>query len=364
MSLKCTPLYEEHLELGAKMAPFGGWDMPIQYQGIIAEHNWTRSSCSIFDICHMGELVLRGDYLKSNFDKIVTINLKNMPAGSCRYGFMLNDKGGIIDDLVVYRFDIDKWMIVVNAATLEKDEAHLRKNLSSDCYFENISGKAAKLDLQGPLSAEVLKACINEDVRALKYFHHAEFDILGDKNIISRTGYTGELGFEIYINSEKVVELWKALLNDKRVKPAALGARDTLRLEMAYSLYGQDIDENTTPLEADLEHFVYFEKDFIGKDALIKQKAEGLKRKLCCFKLDSRKSPRHGHKIQSGWDEIGEVTSGSFSPTLSCGIGMGYIKTEHAKIGDAILLSDGKTQFPAAVVEKPFYKQGSIKKEV
>lgn len=362
-NLKSTPLIEEHKRLGAKIAPFGGWAMPIQYDGIISEHNWTRKHVSLFDICHMGEFMLKGDLKNSGLDNIVTMKLDDMPMGGCRYGFLLNNNGGVIDDLIVYKLGVDSWMIVVNAATTSKDEAHFRKHLSNDSYLKNISDQTAKLDLQGPLSKIVLERLIDRTIGKLTYYTFSNFRLLGEANIISRTGYTGELGYELYISASKVKELWNTLMKDERVRPAGLGARDTLRLEMAYPLYGQDIDETLTPVEAGLERFVDYNKDFIGKAALLAKKASPSYKKMVFFATDSRRAPRHNNTIKVGGRDVGIVTSGSFSPSLSCGIGMGYIEKDLAIKGSDIVISGG-ADIAAKIVDKPFYKHGSAKSEV
>jgi len=270
-----TPLYETHLALGAKMAPFGEWLMPIQYQGILAEHTHTRKSVSVFDICHMGEFMLQADLALSGLDRLVTQNITAMPLGSCRYGFMLNEQAGVLDDLVVYRLERTQWMLVVNAATTSGGYGHLKKNLYGEYQLENISDKTAKLDVQGPQSLEVLKNIFGGGLTKLNYYTFSEFVFQEERCIISRTGYTGELGFEIYIANNSAVKLWEVLLQDGRVKPAGLGSRDTLRLEMGYPLYGQDLDTLHTPLAAGLLKFVDFSKDFIGRGALIKEQKDG-----------------------------------------------------------------------------------------
>jgi aminomethyltransferase len=361
INLAVTPLIDQHKSLGAKLAPFGGWLMPIQYSGIIEEHNWTRTNAGLFDICHMGEFSIEADLSKSNLGDLVTVNLKSMPEGACRYGFMLNEQGGIIDDLVVYRLSEFKWMIVVNAATANTDEAHMRKYLNSATRIENISASLGKIDLQGPESGRVLRSLINEDPR-LKYYTFNYFTLLGEKIIVSRTGYTGELGYELYIHDKKVVELWNKILTDKLVKPVGLGARDTLRLEMGYSLYGQDIDQATTPLEAGLEYFIDWDKEFIGKAALQRQKEEGLPKRMICFASASRRSPRHNFRIVHKGEDIGNVTSGSFSPSLGVSIGMGYVNRE-VKVGELVDLIENAVAINAKVVNKPFYKNGSVKCE-
>jgi len=357
-TLKTTPLIDEHRRLGAKLAPFGGWLMPIQYSGIIAEHVWTRQEASVFDICHMGEFFIRGDADKSGLNKIITFDAKAMPSGSCRYGFALNDGGGVIDDLIIYRIASEEWMVVTNAATIEGDEAQFRQILSKSADFKNVSDVTAKLDLQGPKALDVMKRLIGQAVAGLGYYTFRHFNLLGEKVIVSRTGYTGELGYEIYISSGKAEALWKLLLGDRLVKPAGLGARDTLRLEMCYLLYGQDMTTETTPLEAGMKRFVEMKKDFIGKAALLKDRPF---KELICFKASSRRAPRHNYRITRDGKDIGTVTSGSFSPSLSCGIGMGYVGVA-CPAGTEISLKESGIEIPAVVTDRPFYTLGSAKR--
>ncbi|MDP8253352.1 MAG: glycine cleavage system aminomethyltransferase GcvT [Candidatus Kaelpia aquatica] len=364
MDLKNTPISNIHKELGAKMAPFGGFLMPIQYEGIIAEHNWTRSACSLFDVCHMGEFIIQGDYLRSGLDKIVTVNLREMAIQSCKYGFMLNSSGGVIDDLIVYRIEQEEWMIVVNAATVEKDEENIKKNLGWDSHFKNISSNIAKLDLQGPLSLDVLKNLSGETITKLCYYTFDDFTIEGEKYLISRTGYTGELGYEIYATASHAENLWEIFLGDKRVKPAGLGARDTLRLEMGYSLYGHELNEEITPLEASLMRFVEMDKDFIGRDALIKQQKRGPSKKLVALIATGRRSPREDYKVFLGDREIGYITSGSPSPSLGSGIALGYVSSEYSKTGLEVLIKSDNIQIEAKVVKKPIYTKGMLSEEV
>jgi len=359
-TFKNTPLYEDHIARGAKMAPFAGWNMPIQYEGIIAEALYTRSHVTCFDICHMGEFLIHGDHERSGLDKILSGRIDDLPVNGCRYTSILNENGGVIDDLIVYRKARDLWMIVVNAATIEKDREHFLKHLKTGTDFKDLSDSIGKIDLQGPLSREIIKK-IAPDASKLNYYTFVETDILGEKNIVSRTGYTGELGYELYASGGKIKEVWKRLLSEKEVKPAGLGARDVLRLEMGYSLYGQDIDENTTPLEAGLEKFINLEKDFIGRDALLKQKKSGLKLNRIFFKTLTRRSPRHNHKIFINEKEIGSVTSGTFSPHTNCGIGIGFT-AQPLKIGQNILIGDANLKIEAIVCDKPFIRDTSLKK--
>ena len=357
--LKKTPLYESHLSLQAKMAPFGGWLMPIQYEGILAEHAHTRQEVSVFDICHMGELILEADPATSSFDRIITQDVVSMPVGLCRYGFMLNEQGGIIDDLIVYRLYDKNWMLVVNAATIASDEGQLYRNLSGGCRLKNASSALGKLDVQGPRSRDVMVKIFGDSIARLGYYNCGEFFLWGERCIVSRTGYTGELGYEVYIPLEKTQRLWDTLLKDRRVKPAGLGSRDTLRLEMGYPLYGQDIDAQHTPLAAGLERFVDFSKDFIGKGALIKEREAGPKERLVYLVSDSRRAPRHGFGIFDGDRRVGTVTSGSFSPSLSAGIAMGYVAGNY-QAGNRLFIRDAAVEIPVRVTKKPFYSKTAL----
>jgi aminomethyltransferase len=357
--LKTTPLFQEHLNSGAQMGPFAGWNMPIQYGGIVAEACHTRRAVSCFDTCHMGEFLIRGDYKRSGLDHLVSARLSDLAIGSCRYSPMLNAEAGVIDDLIVYRRAPEEWMIVVNAATIEKDKRQFLAHLSKEADFKDLSESLGKIDLQGPLASDILRRMTGRSL-PLDYYTFTETDIVGEKNIVSRTGYTGELGFEIYASPEKIREVWRMLLSDERVRPAGLGSRDVLRLEMGYSLYGQDMDETITPLEAGLEKFVDLNKDFVGRDALLKQKRSGLKRRRVFLESLSRRSPRHLHKIYSDGNEVGLVTSGTFSPHLEKGIGMGFSSIP-LETNKKILVGDGALKIEAVISEKPFVKNTSLK---
>lgn len=358
--LQATPICGRHRELKALMAPFGGWDMPIQYEGIIAEHNWCRTRAALFDICHMGEFIFQGDFETSGLEDVFTFSVKTIPLGRSRYGFLLNEQGGIIDDLIVFRLAEDKVMIVVNAATASKDFAAIKGRLRGG-DFTDITAATGKLDLQGPLSREVMVEIFGDVVATIPYFKFITLEILGAPAIVSRTGYTGELGYEIFIPSDKVCELWDRLLQDERVKPAGLGARDVLRLEVGYSLYGSDIDEETTPLEAGLEGFVNFDKAFVGREALLRLKEEGLTRKKVAFAVAGRRSPRHHYAICSGEEAVGTVTSGVFSPMLGRGIGIGFVKPGLTDIGTPLTISHERVTMEATVCELPFFKGGSVR---
>ncbi len=355
-----TPLNSRHRDLKALMAPFGGWDMPIQYEGIIAEHAWCRQKAALFDICHMGEFLFQGDLESGGLEDVFTFSVKTIPVGRSRYGFLLNDKGCIIDDLIVFRLAEDKVMIVVNAATAVNDFAVITQRLRGGS-FTNITDQTGKLDIQGPLAREVMVDAFGDQVAAIPYFKFITMNILGVEAIVSRTGYTGELGYEIFIPAEKVCQLWDLLLQDERVKPAGLGARDVLRLEVGYSLYGSDIDEATTPLEAGLGAFVNFEKNFVGKDALLLQQEAGISKQKIAFKVSSRRSPRHHYEILSGGQAVGSVTSGVFSPMLGCGIGIGFVSSGDYPLETPLTICHERVSMEAVVCELPFYSGGSLR---
>ncbi len=359
--LKSTPLEKEHVRLGAKMVPFGGWNMPVQYEGILAEHAWTRQSATIFDTCHMGEFFLYGDPDKNGFNRLVTQSLTDLPVKSCRYGLLLNESGGVLDDLIVYRLEPEAWMVVVNASTIERDAKQFRQHLTPTARFENASTRLGKLDIQGPTSREVLKPIV-PGIEKLQYYTFDSFEVLGEKVVVSRTGYTGELGFEIYFPWNKIPQLWQTIMKNPTVKPAGLGARDVLRLEMGYSLYGHELSESINPLEAGLGKFINWEKDFIGKNALLNVKESGTPRKLVAFCSQSRRSPRQHHLISTLQGEVlGEVTSGTFSPSLNQGIGMGFVKTAFAKIGEKVCIGKENATMEGIISSRPFFKSGSIK---
>jgi len=360
--LKLTPLLPEHQALGAGMAPFGGWLMPIQYSGILAESGWCRKSATLFDTCHMGEFHFRGDLVASGFERLFSCRVDSIPVGRGRYGFLLNDAGGIMDDLVIFRLSPEELMIVVNAGTAEKDFQTIRAGLKGDAVFTDVTSETGKLDIQGPLSRDVLESVCEISIARTPYFGFEKISIFGAEAIVSRTGYTGELGYEFYVENDALHELWRRFLADGRVKPAGLGARDVLRLEMGYCLYGSDLDESVTPLEAGLGQFVDFEKDFVGREALVRQKQEGLSRTRVAFLADSRRTPRRDYGIYHGDGLVGHVTSGVFSPTFSCGIGMGYVQPGAASPGTSLVIRHENVTINAVVTEMPLYKAGSLRK--
>jgi len=307
----------------------------------------------------MGEFIIKGDAVDCGLDRILIQTISDMPPNTCRYGAMLNDSAGVIDDLIVYRKAEQEWMIVVNAANIEKDARHFRASLKPGTHFEDVSLMTAKLDLQGPRSREVLKEMAG-GIEKLTYYSFDQFQISGIPCLISRTGYTGELGFEIYCPWEKCKEIWKMILNNATVKPTGLGVRDVLRVEMCYSLYGHELEENISPLQAGLDKFIDGKKDFIGRKALLSRGEET--RGVGYFISSSRKSPRAGHKIfDAQGNDAGIVTSGTFSPALQLGIGIGLVSPACKAAGTKIFFGDEKNQVAAAVTKRPFYKNGSLK---
>ncbi len=360
--LKKTPLFQDHEQLKALLAPFGGWEMPIQYSGgIIAEHRWCREQSALFDICHMGEFLYEGDLEGGGLEGVFTFSVKSIPVGRSRYGFLLNEGGGVIDDLIVFRLAQEKVMIVVNAATIANDFRVISSRLAGTANFRDISDATAKLDLQGPEARAVLTRFFGDDLGTLPYFAFRETSLLGVEAIVSRTGYTGELGYELFLPAGKVQELWELLLSDPRVKPAGLGARDLLRLEVGYSLYGSDINEVTSPLEAGLPSFVNFNKEFVGKEVLLGQREAGVSRVKVAFKVDSRRSPRHDYDIYFQEEKIGSVTSGAFSPMLGCGIGIGFVPPSRAVVGSHLTIRHERVSMEATICDLPFYRDGSVR---
>jgi len=347
--------------LHALIAPFGGWNMPIQYEGILAEHRWCREKAALFDICHMGEFLFSGGIEAGGLEDVFTFSVMSIPVGRSRYGFLLNDNGGVIDDLIVFRLAEDEVMIVVNAATIANDFTVIQTRLNRDALFTDITAATGKLDLQGPLSRQVLVDKFGPAIGQIPYFKFVRTPIFGVEAIVSRTGYTGELGYEIFLPADRVEELWNLLLADQRVKPAGLGARDVLRLEVGYSLYGSDIDESTSPLAAGLEAFVNFDKEFVGKEALLRQKIQGASRIKVAFRGNSRRAPRHNYEICFEGEVVGTVTSGVYSPMAGCGIGLGYVTPEVAVIGAPLTIRHENISMEATICELPFYRDGSLR---
>lgn len=368
--MKSTPLTQVHIDLGAKMAEFAGYNMPIQYTSITEEHEAVRTNVGVFDVSHMGEFIVKGKEALKLVQKITSNDASKIAINQAQYSCMPNMEGGIIDDLLVYRLPEDNcaegeqaFMLVVNASNMEKDWNWISKHNTFDAKLTDISDQTGLLAVQGPNAIKALQGLCDIDLSEIGYYTFRKGTFAGiDNVIISATGYTGSGGFELYCESEALPKLWKAIFDnakDMDIKPVGLGARDTLRLEMAFCLYGNDIDDTTSPLEAGLGWITKLKAadDFNNKDYFIKQKEEGLKRKLVGFVLDSRRVPRHGYKIVNAeGEEIGYVTSGTQSPSLGHPIGLGYVPKELAKIDNTILIQAGRKTIEAKIVKPPFYK--------
>lgn len=358
--MKKTALHQQHQELGARMGEFGGWDMPIQYAGILNEHANTRKNASVFDICHMGEFEISGPTALQDLEKLLTCNVQSLEIGQVRYGFMLNNDGGTLDDLTVYRLDTDRFMLVVNAGTAEKDAEWIQNHLTAGTVFTDISDETAKLDVQGPKSREVLEdvfGCILPD---LGYFRFKEFQALEDSCILSRTGYTGEWGYEIYLPAAAASHLWNRLIAHELCEPGGLGARDTLRLEAGYPLYGHELSENRTPVCTSRGLFINTDKEFIGKENVLAD-LDDPEVLLVGLTFSSRRAARAHDKVYYQDIEIGEVTSGSVAPSLGTAVAMAFVEPEFSTVGRVLDVEIRGKRFPAEVTDLPFYKKGTAR---
>jgi len=363
---KRTPFYEMHLEAGAKMVEFAGFLMPVQYPtGIVEEHKQVRGEVGVFDVSHMGEIEIRGPGALAFVNRLATNDLGKLAENQVMYTAMCYPEGGIVDDLLVYRFP-DRYLLVVNASNADKDYAWIVQNKSGDVVIENQSDRVAELAIQGPKAEPLVQSLVSIPLAEIPYYWFREGHFAGVPAIISRTGYTGEDGFEVYFDGQHAPKAWDALFGKGRsfgLKPVGLGARDSLRLEMGYCLYGNDIDQTTTPLEAGLGWVTKLDKpEFIAKEVLVKQKTEGLARKLVGFGLEGKAFPRQHYKVYAGGGEAGEVTSGLWSPMLEKAVGMAYVRTAHSKTGTPLEVDIRGKRVPGQVVAKPFYKQGTVRK--
>ncbi|MFB8794261.1 MAG: glycine cleavage system aminomethyltransferase GcvT [Microcoleus sp.] len=359
-----TPLHDLSLELKARIVPFSGWEMAVQYSGLSSEHQAVRSQVGMFDISHMGKFGLRGKQLREKFQLLVPSDLSRLQPGQAQYTVLLNAKGCILDDIIFYYQKPDtttseeRAVIIVNAATRIRDKAWIAAHLElSGISFTDISPEKVLIAIQGPEAVNYLQPLVTDNLTPIKAFGHLETNLLGQPSFIARTGYTGEDGFEIMVDAEIGKELWKKLLA-AGVVPCGLGARDTLRLEAAMALYGQDIDYNTTPLEAGLGWVVHLDSkgDFIGREVLEQQKASGVSKRLVGLEMQGRHIARHGYPVIFESEKVGEVTSGTLSPTLNKPIALAYVPTKLAKIGQELQVEIRGKNYPATVVKKPFYR--------
>jgi len=358
-TLRRTPLYERHVALGAKIVPFAGYEMPIQYEGIVAEHRAVRGSAGLFDLSHMGEFFFTGTGARGAVDRLVSSDVAGLARGQARYGLLCNERGTIVDDVIVYRTGEAEYMMVVNAANIAKDRAHLLHHLTDDVTFDDRSTGTALVAVQGPRAAGILATSTKDAVGSLPSFGVTPARVAGVKATVARTGYTGEDGFEVFVASADAEHVWDALLaagRDAGIKPVGLGARDTLRLEARFSLYGNEIDETTDPIEAGLGWTCKLDKEFIGRDQIGAKKARGPTRKIAGLVVDEGVA-RHGHEVTSAGEVVGRVTSGTYGPTVDKNIALAYVPTALSKVGTALAVRIRGKDVPATVVKTPFYRR-------
>ena len=359
--MKNTALTHIHEQLGAKMVPFAGYNMPVQYEGINIEHETVRNGVGVFDVSHMGEFLIEGENALELIQKVTSNDARKLAVGDAQYSCFPNNTGGIVDDLIVYKVKELTYLLVVNASNIEKDWNWISENNTMNAEMKNISEGYSLLAIQGPKAVEAMQSLTSEDLSAIKFYTFKVSDFAGIENvIISATGYTGSGGFEIYCKNSEVEQVWNNVFKAGEaygIKPIGLAARDTLRLEMGYCLYGNDINDTTSPLEAGLGWITKFTKDFINSEALKQQKEAGVTKKLVAFELTEKGIPRQHYTIVDAEGvTIGEVTSGTMSPSLKKGIGLGYVKTAFAKRDTEIFIQVRKKAIPAKIVRLPFYK--------
>ena len=361
IKMKKTPLYEEHLRAGGRMVDFHGWLLPVQYGGIIEEHQAVRSSAGLFDVSHMGELEVKGPDAEEFLQSIVTNDIEGIDNGQMIYSPMCYRNGGTVDDLIIYRFARDHFLLVVNASNTQKDYEWLLENLKGNAALQNLSDAYAQLALQGPKAQMILQKLAGCDLNIIKFFHFANNIKLGGvEAILSRSGYTGEDGFEIYVSPADAGKLWGLILDagGTDVRPAGLGARDTLRFEAALPLYGQELSEDISPVEAGLAKFVEPDKkDFNGKPELVRQLAEGTSKRIAGFEMLDRGMPRSHYEVFAGGRRIGFVTSGGFCPSLKSNLGMALIETDYSRPGSSIEIAIREKALMAKTIKMPFYKK-------
>ncbi|WP_292891689.1 glycine cleavage system aminomethyltransferase GcvT [Nonlabens sp.] len=360
--MKNTALTSIHESLGAKMVPFAGFNMPVQYDGVNIEHQNVREHVGVFDVSHMGEFLISGPNSLELVQRVSSNDASKLTVGGAQYAYLPNETGGIVDDMLVYKIKEDEYLLVVNASNIDKDWAHISKHNTMNADIKNLSDDYSLLAIQGPKAVEAMQSLTSVDLSAIKFYHFEVADFAGiDHVIISATGYTGSGGFEIYCKNSEAEHIWKKVFEAGAsfgIKPAGLAARDTLRLEMGYCLYGNDIDETTSPFEAGLGWVTKFTKPFVNYEQLQNHKENGVDRKLVAFEMNDRAIPRGGYEIKdSSHKDIGIVTSGTMSPSMGVGIGMGYVPAVAATPGSNIYIQIRKKLVPATVVTLPFYKK-------
>jgi aminomethyltransferase len=360
--LKKTVLYDSHVALGARMAPFGGYCMPIQYSGIMNEHKATREAATIFDTCHMGEFRINGSNAVSDLETILSCPVAPIKTGQCRYGFICNENGGVIDDQIVYRMAENEFFMVVNAATKPADFEWIKRHISEGTAIENLSARTAKLDLQGPASARIMRKLMEAKIDGMKYYTWVKNRYRNTEVLISRTGYTGEIGFEMYCPLDLGKVFWNDCLGLGAL-PAGLGARDTLRLEMGFPLYGHELDDCTNAAESNFSRAIDETKKFIGS-AVVLDPAQK-RRLLVGIRLEGRRAARHGDAIcDNRGNSVGAVTSGSFSPSLASAIALGYVALPASAIGTQVRIRTDRQELTGSIVELPFYKKATGRMDI
>jgi aminomethyltransferase len=357
-----TPLYESAIAQNARMVGFSGWEMPVQFSGISQEHQAVRTAAGMFDISHMGKFTLQGKDVLNQIQKLVPSDLSRLQPGQAQYTVLLNRQGGVIDDLIFYYQGTDdtgdqRWVVIVNAATTQKDKQWILENVDASAIgFVDQSSSKVLIAIQGPKASEILQQFVPDNLEPIRAFQHLESDVLGSCAFIARTGYTGEDGFEVMIDPDAGVELWRSLLK-AGVEPCGLGARDTLRLEAAMALYGQDINDLTSPLEAGLGWLVHWDKgDFIGRSVLDQQKQAGVTRRLVGLQMQGRNIARHDYPVLHEGQTVGIVTSGTLAPTVGSAIALAYLPSAIAQLGQAVEVEIRGKTYPATVVKRPFYR--------
>lgn len=356
--LKRTPLYDCHVESGARLVDFAGWEMPVQYSGVIEEHRAVRTGAGLFDVSHMGEVRVRGEGAEAFLQRITPNDVSKLAPGRAHYSGLLTERGTYVDDLLIYRLAADDFLVVVNASNADRDFAWMASRTEGQAEVENVSDRYALLALQGPKAVEILTPLATPGAADLRYYGFLQGEVAGVPTLISRTGYTGEDGFELYLDPADAPAVWRKLL-EAGASPAGLGARDTLRLEAAMALYGHEIDESTTPFEAGLAWVVKLDKgDFLGRGALAAQRERGVGKKLVGFEVQGRGIARQGHGVLSeGGEGVGTVTSGTWSPTFEKALGLAYVPPEMAAPGTPVTVDVRGKGLPAVVVETPFYRR-------
>ena len=362
MDTKKTPLYEIHKSLGGNMVSFGGYLLPTHYTSINHEHEVVRTKAGLFDVSHMGEFIISGHDAEIFLQQITTNNIASLKVGQAQYTAMCYEDGGIIDDLILYKTE-DEFLLVVNSNNISKNLKWIKKNLKGNVKLKDLSSKMGLVAIQGPKSRDILQILTKTDLNSINFYHFVIGEVDGVESIISRTGYTGELGYELYIDSNFLCDIWNKLLDigsPYGLEPVGLGCRDTLRLEMKYPLYGNDIDETTNPIEAGLGWITKFDKEsFIGKNTLIDIKSK-IQRRLVCIAMKEKSIPRKGYLIYKGNDLVGRITSGTMSPSLGKGIGLGYVRLPNTEIGTDLFIDIRGKRRSAVIVKPPFYKNGSL----